>query len=112
MNGDQQRLTSDFNEVLENQPVFRQRPGGTGLAQESTPADSLRERVLSNPHSGLKGCKKRSGQLLKDLEKMKMKTNKHAPIVTWLTAAALLFSTCASLTFSQRSSAQANEERL
>ena len=35
-----------------------------------------------------------------------MKTKKHAPIVSWLTTAALLLSMCVGLTFSQRSSAQ------
>ena len=40
---------------------------------------------------------------------MIMKRKKHAPIVTWLTTAALLFAMCASFTFSQRSSAQVNQ---
>jgi len=41
-----------------------------------------------------------------------MKRQKHAPIVTWLTASALLVSVCAGLAFNQHSAAQSNETSL
>src|SRR5258708_6890026 len=44
-------------------------------------------------------------------ERLKMKTMKRTPVVTWITVAALLVSMCASLTLSQRTTAQSGKER-
>src|SRR5207248_6714494 len=99
---------------LRRQVLSKVFPNAPTTAQTKDKRQPTRQFRFPRSEASLerKRCRTRAGRQKSRLPKLRMSImrTKQAPTVTAITTFALLLSMCASFTFSQRSSAQVNEE--